>query len=191
LNFLELSLEEFNFEAVLRDTHTLVDTLIISSTGTQPLEWKLVQNPDWATIQPDSGATPCTCAVLFDPSHLAAGIYLDSIKAAAIAAMDFPRSAELNVIVHAGANIVAFPNPFSDSITVFVDELDPADKVDVSIFTAAGELVCRFPQQDGQQALQEIWDGKNDKGKSVSSGVYLLKVDINGHSEILKVAKVK
>ncbi len=191
LNFLELSPEEFNFETVLGDTHTLVDTLIITSTKAQPLDWKLVQNPNWATIQPDSGATPCTCTVLFDPSHLAPGIYQDTIKVAATAAMDFPRSAELNVTIHAAANIVAFPNPFTDSITVFVDELHTADKVDISIFTAAGELVYRFPQPDGEEAFHKTWDGKNDKGRIVSSGIYLLKVDINDHSEILKVAKVK
>jgi hypothetical protein len=191
LNYLEVSPEKLSFEVTLGDTHSQSDTLVITTSADQPLEWKLLQNPDWARIDPDSGVTPCTCTVLLDPSHLGIGIYRDTIKVAALVAMDFPRSAELEVIVHSKAKIVAFPNPFSDSIAVFVDKSDPTDKINISVFTVAGELVYQFAEEEGQGAFRQTWDGKNDKGGSVSSGIYLLKVDINGHAEILKIAKVK
>ena len=48
-----------------------------------------------------------------------------------------------------------------------------------------------FPKEDGEKVFEKTWDGRNDKGRNVSSGIYLLKVDINDHSEIVKIAKTK
>jgi serine protease AprX len=191
LNFLVFSPEEFEFEAVLGDTHTLADTLIITSTVAESLEWKLIQIPDWLSIDPDSGVTPCTCLVTVDPSHLKVGINQDTIEVSPKDAINWPQSVAVTLIIHSTVKIVTFPNPFSDSLTVFVDKSDASDKIKLSIFTVAGELVYQFSERDGGEVFQKTWDGRNDRGRRVSSGIYLLKVDINGHSEIIKVAKIK
>ncbi|UCG63079.1 MAG: hypothetical protein JSV52_07295 [Candidatus Zixiibacteriota bacterium] len=62
--------------------------------------------------------------------------------------------------------VVAFPNPF-----VIDDSNDRLDfnfgrEGDVRIFNVAGELVR-------QTVVGDAWDGKNDKGEGVSSGVYI------------------
>ncbi len=71
--------------------------------------------------------------------------------------------------------VIAFPNPF------VID--DPADRVDfnfgregaVRIFNIAGELVR-------QTIIGNPWDGKNDKGEEVASGVYIFVItDGEGH----------
>jgi hypothetical protein len=179
------------FEATLGDTHSQVDTLIISSVLAESLEWKLIQSPDWLSIDPDSGVTPCTCLVTADPSHLKVGINQDTMKVSPKNAISWPQSIAVTLIIHSTVKIVTFPNPFSDSLTVFVDKSDASDKIKLSIFTVAGELVYQFSERDGGEVFQKTWDGRNDRGRRVSDGIYLLKVDINGHSEIIKVAKIK
>ena len=194
LNFLVFSPEEFEFETTLEDTHSLIDTLVISSALVESLEWKLIQTPDWVTFEPDSGITPCTCTVSLDPSrlsHLKVGIHRDTIKVSPKDAIDWPQSVAVTLVIRSTAKIVTFPNPFSDSVTVFVDKSDASDKIKLSIFTAAGELVYQFSEEDEGEVFQKTWNGRNDRGRRVSSGIYLLKVDINGHSEIIKVAKIK
>jgi serine protease AprX len=191
---LVFSLGRLEFEATLGDTHTLADTLIITSTVAESLEWKLIQTPDWVKIEPDSGVTPCTCAVSINPSrlsHLKVGIHRDTIKVSPKYAIGWPQSVAVTLIMRSTAKIVTFPNPFRDSLTVFVDKSDASDKIKLSIFTAAGELVYQFSERDGGEVFQKTWDGRNDRGRRVSSGIYLLKVDINGHSEIFKIAKIK
>ncbi|MCK4427036.1 MAG: S8 family peptidase [candidate division Zixibacteria bacterium] len=194
LNFLVFSPGEFEFETTLGDTHSQVDTLVITSTVSESLEWKLIQRPDWVRVEPDSGVTPCTCKVSIDParlSHLKVGIHRDTIKVSPKDAINWPQSVAVTLIIRSTAKIVTFPNPFSDSLTVVVDKSNASDKIKLSIFTVAGELVYQFSEEDRGEVFQKTWDGRNDRGRRVSSGVYLLKVDINGHSEIFKIAKIK
>jgi hypothetical protein len=191
LTYLVLSPEEFEFEAICGDTHSRLDTLVVTSTVAESLEWKVIHSPDWLTIDPDSGVTPCTCSVTLDPSNLGVGIHQDSITVSAKKAINSPQNIVVTLIIHSIAKIFAFPNPFQDSLTVFVDKSDAKDKINISIFTAAGELVYQFPEEYGGNVCQKTWDGKNEKGRNVSSGIYLLKVDINDHSEIVKIAKTK
>jgi flagellar hook assembly protein FlgD len=103
-----------------------------------------------------------------------------------------PQPLVVSLLIHPGAKerIRIFPNPFSDSLTVFVDKSNVKDKIKISIFTVAGELIYQFPEENGGEVFQQTWDGSNEDGKRVSGGIYLLKVDINGHSEIVKVAKI-
>jgi hypothetical protein len=188
---LVLSPERFEFEASLGDTNSQMDTLVITSTVAESLGWEIVQSPDWVKIEPDSGITPCTCTVRIDPSHLKAGIHQDTIRVSAEKAVNSPQSVVVTLTVYSLGKISAFPNPFSDNLTVFVDKSDAKDKIKISIFTVAGELVYQFSGEGGEKVFQKTWDGKNESGKNVSSGIYLLKVDTNGHSEIVKVAKIK
>jgi hypothetical protein len=188
---LVLSPGRFEFETTLGDTHSQTDTLVITSTVAESLEWRLIQSPDWVSIDPDSGVTPCTCVVTVDLSHLKVGIHQDTIKVSPKDAFTLSQSAVIEGIIRSTTKIVTFPNPFSDSLTVFVDKSDANHKVNIYIFTVAGELVYQFSEEDRGEIFQKTWNGRNERGRRVSSGIYLLKVDINGHSEILKIAKVR
>jgi len=191
LAYLVLSPERFEFEASLGDTQSQADTIVITSTMAESLKWRISQSPYWVRIEPDSGITPCTCVVWVNPKELPVGVHQDTIKVLAEKAVNSPQSTVVTLIIRSTANISAFPNPFSNSLTVFVDKSDTKDKIKVSIFTVAGELAYRFPEEDGGKVFQKTWDGRNENGRRVSGGIYLLKVDINGHSEIVKVAKIE
>lgn len=69
-----------------------------------------------------------------------------------------------------------FPNPFSES-TIIVFDVPERTQVKVSIFTLAGELVrgLELFWDLGEKCGVE-WDGRNESGEAVASGVYLYQV---------------
>jgi subtilisin family serine protease len=87
--------------------------------------------------------------------------------------------------------ILAFPNPFGDNIAILV-KVPQSSRVQFSIFNAAGEKVLKSnPSLYDAENYVFFWHGKNEKNEEVASGIYLVKVDIDGSSEIIKVFKNK
>ena len=70
------------------------------------------------------------------------------------------------------------PNPFNPSTMIrFVTRVD--GNVAVRIFNVRGELVRAFAEQrlaPGSHAIG--WDGRNDHGQDVSSGIYYAEASI-------------
>lgn len=69
------------------------------------------------------------------------------------------------------------PNPFHSSTCVTID-LPDARIVDARIHDATGRVVRRLAESilpPGRHIL--VWDGGDDDGRRVASGVYLLRVD--------------
>jgi hypothetical protein len=90
-------------------------------------------------------------------------------------------------------NWTAYPNPFSDSVTISrkgergIDAPDP----NISIHTVAGEVVVKnLPVVYFGTGYEAIWNGKNEKGEEVADGIYLVNVRIGDKSQIVKIAKV-
>ncbi len=78
------------------------------------------------------------------------------------------------------------PNPFNPTTTI--DFSIPEDsKVDVSIFNVKGQkvktLLNKFLLKGRHQVL---WNGVDNTGKAVSSGVYFYKLSVKGKSEVIK-----
>ena len=70
----------------------------------------------------------------------------------------------------------AMPNPGRGQ-TVLRYELPAAVTATLRIFDAEGSVVRRFtvsPRTDGQGAMR--WDGRDDTGRRVSAGVYLVRL---------------
>lgn len=90
--------------------------------------------------------------------------------------------------------IIAYPNPFDDSIYICVKSAQ-GDDVKISVFTLAGEVIRKnllgtwLPAPNN--FFKSGWNGKNQRGEEVANGVYLIYVNINGSSEIYKVAKIR
>lgn len=69
-----------------------------------------------------------------------------------------------------------YPNPFNPSTTIRY-ALPEAAEVTIAIFNARGERVrtlVRARQTPGFRSA--LWDGRNDRGEAVSSGVYLYRM---------------
>jgi hypothetical protein len=76
-----------------------------------------------------------------------------------------------------------YPNPFNPE-TQIEYALKKTGHVTLYIYNILGEKVKTLLEQDQPAGFYQInWDGKNDNGKSVSSGLYLYKLEVNGFSE--------
>jgi serine protease AprX len=188
-----------NFEASFGDTQSQQMILNLTDYWEGPgLKWKASTTADWIIIHPDSGITPSSCSVMVHPTNLKAGINQDSILISSQNAIESQQKVPVIFILHPTTQVRAFPNPFTDSLTVIVEKPNVASKIKVSVFTVAGELVDRLPEKsdfrstgDGKEIYEQTWEGKNEKGEEVASGIYLLKIDIDDRSQIVKVAKIK
>jgi hypothetical protein len=88
--------------------------------------------------------------------------------------------------------IMNYPNPFSES-TIFTYTLtQPADKVIIKIYTLRGRLVRTLRRElPGWQYNEELWDGRDEDGNKLASGVYFYKfVVVEGDKRIEKIDKL-
>jgi len=75
-----------------------------------------------------------------------------------------------------------YPNPFNPSTTIRFQTAS-AGKVRLGIYNLKGQLVKLL--QDGTLAPgdhQLVWNGTDDKGRAVGSGIYFYRLDTNGKS---------
>lgn len=71
-----------------------------------------------------------------------------------------------------------YPNPFAQQTTIEY-ELAAATTVDVSIFNANGQRVAKLEAGSKTEGAHRItWDGQTDDGVSLSSGVYIARLQI-------------
>jgi len=84
----------------------------------------------------------------------------------------------------------AYPNPFSERVTVDVATASP--HVDAAVFDLLGRRVRTLDTPavvDGSLTLQ--WDGHSDDGTRATNGVYFLRIDDGTRTEARKVILVR
>jgi len=73
-----------------------------------------------------------------------------------------------------------YPNPFNPTTTICY-ELPAAAEVELTIFNIAGQRIRSLVQGDQTAGLhQVVWDGRDDQGISVPSGVYCYRMRSGG-----------
>ncbi len=87
------------------------------------------------------------------------------------------------------AEIAFGPNPFTDSLSIFISP--SAGKIeDISIFAVSGDKVWNgFSDNYNELTRTVVWDGTNNRGREVAPGVYLVIVRTHWASEKFKVFK--
>jgi hypothetical protein len=76
-----------------------------------------------------------------------------------------------------------YPNPFNP-LTRIEYTLKKRGHVALHIYNILGEKVRTLLDQDQPAGFHQIsWDGENDQGKAVSSGLYLYKLEVDGFSQ--------
>ncbi|MBM3212437.1 T9SS type A sorting domain-containing protein, partial [Candidatus Poribacteria bacterium] len=89
-------------------------------------------------------------------------------------------------------DIMNYPNPFSEK-TLFTYWLtQPAEKIVIKIYTLRGRLIKTIQQDMPHWKYnEEIWDGRDEEGKKLSSGVYLYKLTMfDGNRKVEKVDRL-
>lgn len=83
------------------------------------------------------------------------------------------------------------PNPFFPGRREGVVIEGLSGSVSVSVFTAAGRLVRRFPAGT-DYGRRILWDGRNDSGSAVAGGVYLIVAqEAGGRTAVAKIAVIR
>jgi hypothetical protein len=84
-----------------------------------------------------------------------------------------------------------YPNPFNP-VTNFKLSLPKASHVKMEIFNIVGQRVRTLLDEDMRAGVFVVdWDGKDDKGVSVSSGVYFYRVVAGNFSDIKKMVLLR
>lgn len=79
-----------------------------------------------------------------------------------------------------------YPNPFNPTTNISFSIVEKSE-IEISIFNMKGQKVKTLVKTTYQKGNHSIlWDGDDDLGESVSSGVYLYKLKVNGKSEAMK-----
>lgn len=102
-----------------------------------------------------------------------------------VAKLGNPSSIE-NEIVTAKIELSNHPNPFNPSTTIGYS-IQNDSKVDLTIFNIKGQRIKTLVNNNFTKGFHSvIWNGNDETGKAVSSGIYYYKLKINGKTEAVK-----
>ena len=186
-----LSSYDFDFFSYYQKGDPEPQFLEIVSTVEETLSWKAIPEDNWLTITPDSSKTPSTCTLSVNVSGLEDGVHNTSIEIVAENEVKSTQNVDVTLVISGMGNVLIYPNPFKDNLTIRVKKSKTEDKVKLHIFTLTGELVHECFEEYEELIFYTTWDGRNQKGEEVGSGIYLIKLSSEDRTEIHKVAKIK
>ena len=96
---------------------------------------------------------------------------------------------ELDTSKQLNPKILVSPNPFIQSTRIVIQDLGfrEGELVDLKIYDLSGQLVRALRSE--QPSI--VWDGKDNRGKSVPSGVYFLEVHFSDGCLTKKVVRLQ
>lgn len=84
-----------------------------------------------------------------------------------------------------------FPNPFNKRCNILFQHTNIKDIYSLKIYDAKGTIVRLLKTKDILQTMRIIWDGTNDNGDIVPSGIYFLELQHQKGRFISKIIYVK
>jgi flagellar hook assembly protein FlgD len=85
----------------------------------------------------------------------------------------------------------AYPNPFNPSTTLTFS-IPEGGHAELVVYDITGRIVRTLvsgPVSAGTHT--KVWDGRDDSGQAVSSGIYLSRLKTGKHSATVKMTLVK
>jgi hypothetical protein len=84
-----------------------------------------------------------------------------------------------------------FPNPFNPTTTISYN-LPASGKVKLGVYNLRGQLVRTLVNEAKSAGDHKVvWDGKDERGNTMSSGIYFYRLDTGKHSETRKMMLMK
>ncbi|MGE5680726.1 MAG: FlgD immunoglobulin-like domain containing protein [Bacillota bacterium] len=84
-----------------------------------------------------------------------------------------------------------YPNPFNPTTSIKY-QIPTPQNVSITIFDAAGRRVRQLVNEyKAQGSYQVTWDGRNDSGTPLSSGVYLYTIQAGDYNKTMKMILLK
>jgi hypothetical protein len=86
-----------------------------------------------------------------------------------------------------------YPNPFAHNTVIQFGDVETRHVMSLQIYDLSGRLVRSFPfnHLTIQPFNQVTWDGRDDSGKRVPTGIYLCRLDANGFRDTRKLILMK
>ena len=89
-------------------------------------------------------------------------------------------------------NLQTYPNPFNPNLNIQVDLKKSLTPLNISIFNVKGQKVAELMNViPKSNSFTLTWNGKDDKGNSLSSGVYFVKAISSEEINVKKVLMLK
>ena len=99
---------------------------------------------------------------------------------------DIQVSADYNQIEIYNNDLINYPNPFNPS-TIISFSIPEESSVEINIFNIKGQKIKSLVQESLNSGYHSvIWNGDDDFGKSICSGIYIYKLNVNGKIEAVK-----
>jgi hypothetical protein len=163
----------------------------------------------WLTVSPFSGSIAPGGQADLDVDYDAAGLALGTYEALIRIATNDPDEAVINVpvtmTVQSATDVVttvglptkfelsvAQPNPFSKNTSVRFAVPVQGQRVAISVFDVTGRRVRSLvdgPQNAGYHVAG--WDGRDEEGLRVTSGVYFYRMNAGSFEQVQKVTVLK
>jgi len=84
-----------------------------------------------------------------------------------------------------------YPNPFNPTTTISYS-LKENSKVSFNIYNLKGQLVKKLVDEDMNAGFHNVvWNGKNESGRNVSSGIYFYKLQSDSFEQTKKMILIK
>ena len=84
-----------------------------------------------------------------------------------------------------------YPNPFNPATTIYFD-VAQAGEVQLRIFNSLGQIVRTQENESYEPGRYQVqWDGLDDFGQSLSSGLYLYRLDTHNFSKTRRMTLLK
>jgi hypothetical protein len=136
---------------------------------------------------------------LTDPSHTLAYYYNDYSSGVPEVRTVYPEMEKTEVNISGDGSALPtvyglsqnFPNPFNPA-TEIKYAIPEAGPVKISVFNILGQNVRDLVDDQKQAgAYSVVWDGKDNYGSSVASGVYFYRIKANNFSDTKKMVLLK
>ena len=89
--------------------------------------------------------------------------------------------------------VTSYPNPFNPTTTLALSIPDDATNLPVSltVYNVRGQRIATLLNNEVPQSRTFTWNGVDDSGSSVASGVYFARLEVAGQSVTHKMALLK
>jgi hypothetical protein len=137
--------------------------------------------------------------LLFDMSHGLPGSFIidgfvDDLSGMATLLVSLGTSVDVPLVETGLALHQNHPNPFNPQTTISYELPSTSERarVRLSILDISGRIVATLVDEDQSSGPHQVrWEGKDDRGQSVSSGVYFYVLDAGGERRTRKLVLLK
>jgi hypothetical protein len=85
-----------------------------------------------------------------------------------------------------------YPNPFNPQTTIQLDKSKGSEKVTLTVYNLRGQLMIELLDKELEPGLYTVqWDGRDQKGRSVPSGIYLYNLTWGDRTSTRKMVVLK